>query len=391
MKNFVYNIPTKILFGQGQISKLGKEIKHYGNRVLLLYGKTSIKKIGLYDEILKYLKKDDIQIIELSGVDPNPRLKTVRKGAKLCVENNIDIILAVGGGSTIDCAKAIAAQSKYDGDIWTDLCVNKNFQLLKKALPVASVLTLSATGSEMNGNSVISNMEDGLKLSFSSDLVRPVFSILDPIYTYSVNKYQTAAGIVDIMSHIFEQYFSAETDGYLQNRLAEGVLKTVIKYGSIAYNNPKDYEARANIMWASSLALNGLLTYGKMSTDWATHQMEHELSAKYDITHGIGLAILTPNWMSYVLNESNVHRFVDYANNVWGIYGDDKFETAKKSIKETKKFFKSLNVPTTLSEIGIDSSKFEEMAKNCTKLNTIGSMKNLDSNDILNIFKMSLI
>lgn len=390
MKNFVYDIPTRILFGQGQVSNVGKEVKKHADRVLLLYGKNSIKKNGLYDEVIKFLTEENIEIVELSGVDPNPRIETVREGANLCRKHNLELVLAVGGGSTIDCAKGIAAQAKYHGDIWKDLCVDKNLELLTEALPVASILTLSATGSEMNGNSVLSNMKENLKLGFSSYILRPVFSILDPTYTYSVNKYQTAAGAVDIMSHLFEQYFSPDKKGYLQARIMEGLLKTVIHYAPIAYEKPTDYEARANIMWASSLALNGLTSAGKESTDWATHQIEHELSAKYDITHGVGLGILTPYWMEYVLDKENVHRYVEYANNVWNIFGENDFEVAKEGIIKTREFFDSLDIPSSLTEIGIDSSKFEDMAASVTKCGPIGTMKKLGYKDVLEILTMSL-
>ena len=242
----------------------------------------------------------------------------------------------------------------------------------------------------MNGNSVLSNSKENLKLGFNSYILRPVFSILDPTYTFSVNKYQTAAGAVDIMSHLFEQYFSPDKKGYLQSRIMEGLLKTVIHYAPIAYENPTNYDARANIMWASSLSLNGLTSAGKESTDWATHQMEHELSAKYDITHGVGLGILTPYWMEYVLDKENVHRFVEYANNVWGIFGDDDFQVAKKVITKTREFFNSLDIPSTLTDIGIDSSKFEDMATSATRLGPIGTMKKLEYKDVLEILTMSL-
>ncbi|MGL5204013.1 iron-containing alcohol dehydrogenase [Cetobacterium sp.] len=390
MKNFIYDVPTRVLFGENQVSNVGKEVKKHASKVLLLYGKNSIKKNGLYDEVIKRLRDENIEIIELSGVDPNPRIETVREGAELCRKHHLELVLAVGGGSTIDCAKGIAAQTKYHGDIWQDLCVDKKFHLLTEALPVASILTLAATGSEMNGNSVLSNPSEDLKLGFNSYILRPVFSILDPTYTFTVNKYQTAAGVVDIMSHLFEQYFSPDKKGYLQARMMEGLLKTVIHYGPIAYENPTDYEARANIMWASSLSLNGLTSSGKESTDWATHQIEHELSAKYDITHGVGLGILTPYWMEYVLSEENVHRFVEYANNVWGIFGDDNFEVAQKAIRTTREFFNSLDVPSTLAEIDIDSSKFEEMAAGATRLGAIGTMKKLEFKDVLEILISAL-
>ena len=305
----------------------------------------------------------------------------------VCKRENINLVIAVGGGSTIDCAKAVAAQAKYCGDVWNDLYVKGKLKNLTEALPIAAVLTLAATGSEMNGNTVISNMQENRKIGIGSDLLRPAFSILDPEYTYSVNKYHTAAGVADIMSHIFEQYFSPDHDGYLQNRMMEGLLKTVIHFGPIAYNEPENYEARANLMWASSLALNGMLTYGKVSTDWATHGMEHELSAFYDITHGVGLAILTPAWMEYVLSNETVHRFVEYGENVWGIKNDDPMAAAKEAIEKTREFFKLMNIPSTLREVGIEEKNFEKMAEGAVAFGPLGNMKKLHKNDVLEIFK----
>ena len=389
MKNFVYNIPTKIFFGKGQIKKIGPEILKYGKKVLLVYGKGSIKSNGIYDKAIEILKEYGIEYFELGGVDPNPRTETVYKGAEICKENKIDLILAIGGGSTIDCAKAIGLQSKYEGDFWKDFYIDGKKEFVKEVTPVASILTLAATGSEMNGSTVISNTAVNMKVGFNHPKLKPVFSVEDPEYTYSVSKYQTCAGAIDIMSHLFEQYFSIENDGFLQNRMIEGLLKTIIHYVPIAIENPKDYEARANIMWTSSLALNELVTYGKISTDWATHQIEHQLSAVYDITHGIGLGILTPAWMKYVLSEENIHRFVDYGKNIWNLSGSDK-EIAEKSIEKTKEFFTSLGCPSSLSEINIDDSHFEEMAANAVFRGSVGSMKKLTKEDIVAIYKLAL-
>lgn len=389
MKNFVYNIPTKIFFGKGQIKKIGPEILKYGKKVLLVYGKGSIKSNGIYDKAIEILKEYGIEYFELGGVDPNPRTETVYKGAEICKENKIDLILAMGGGSTIDCAKAIGLQSKYEGDFWKDFYIDGKKEFVKEVTPVASILTLAATGSEMNGSTVISNTAVNMKVGFNHPKLKPVFSVEDPEYTYSVSKYQTCAGAIDIMSHLFEQYFSIENDGFLQNRMIEGLLKTIIHYVPIAIENPKDYEARANIMWTSSLALNELVTYGKISTDWATHQIEHQLSAVYDITHGIGLGILTPAWMKYVLSEENIHRFVDYGKNIWNLSGSDK-EIAEKSIEKTKEFFTSLGCPSSLSEINIDDSHFEEMAANAVFRGSVGSMKKLTKEDIVAIYKLAL-
>ena len=389
MKNFVYNIPTKIFFGKGQIKNIGPEILKYGKKVLLVYGKGSIKSNGIYDKAIEILKEYGIEYFELGGVDPNPRTETVYKGAEICKENKIDLILAMGGGSTIDCAKAIGLQSKYEGDFWKDFYIDGKKEFVKEVTPVASILTLAATGSEMNGSTVISNTAVNMKVGFNHPKLKPVFSVEDPEYTYSVSKYQTCAGAIDIMSHLFEQYFSIENDGFLQNRMIEGLLKTIIHYAPIAIENPKDYEARANIMWTSSLALNELVTYGKISTDWATHQIEHQLSAVYDITHGIGLGILTPAWMKYVLSEENIHRFVEYGKNIWNLSGSDK-EIAEKSIEKTKEFFTSLGCPSSLSEINIDDSHFEEMAANAVFRGSVGSMKKLTKEDIVAIYKLAL-
>lgn len=390
MKNFNYNIPTKVLFGRGKVNEVGKEAKRYGDKVLLVYGKGSVKKSGLFDIVVESLKKSGIHIYELPNIDPNPRIDSVYAGAELCRKMGINLIIAMGGGSVIDCSKAIAAQANYCGDVWQDLYVEQKLNTLTSALPVASILTLAATGSEMNGNSVISNMHTNQKLAIGHDLLRPVFSILDPEYTFTVNQYHTAAGVVDILSHLFEQYFTPDHEGYLQNRMMEAMMKTVIEYGPIAYNKLDDYEARANLMWTSSLALNGMVTYGKVSTDWATHGMEHELSAFYDITHGVGLGILTPYWMKYVLSGENVHRFVEYGKNVWNLDGENDMEIANKAIDKTREFFSSLGIPSTLKEVGIDESKLDKMAEQATMFGALGSMKKLYKEDVLAIYKMAL-
>ena len=330
MESFNYSIKTEIYFGKGKISNLGDILLKYGKSVLLVYGGGSIKKIGLYDKAKEILNKNNIKCIELSGVEPNPRIDTVRKGVNLVRENNIDIILPIGGGSTIDCAKAISGASFYDGDPWD--IVKDPKKIPNKIIPIVSILTLAATGSEMDPFAVISNMDTNEKLGLSNENLRPVASILDPEYTYSVPKSQTAAGTCDIMSHVFEAYFTRKDDAYLQDRMAEAVLKTCIEYGIVAYNDPENYDARANLMWASSLAINGLLSCGKDNTAWSVHPIEHELSAYYDITHGVGLAILTPHWMRFVLNDNTVDKFVKFGINVWDIDKTlPKYEIAKFS------------------------------------------------------------
>lgn len=387
MKNFHYSIKTDIHFGKGAIENLPNEIKKYGKKVLLVYGGGSIRKIGLYDKVLDLLNENNIKCIEISGVEPNPRIDTVRRGVRFVKSDKIDVILPIGGGSTIDCAKAISAGSFYDGDPW-DLIVDSS--KIKKVLPIISVLTLAATGSEMDAGAVISNLETREKLGFGHPDLRPKASILDPEYTYTVPKNQTAAGTADIMSHILEVYFSKNEGAYLQDRMCEALLKTCIHYGPIAYRDGENYEARANLMWASSLAINGLLSNGK-SGAWSVHPIEHELSAYYDITHGVGLAILTPNWMEYVLDNTTIEKFVQYGINVWDIDKSlDKEEIAKKSIEKTREFFKSLEIPSSLKEININDEHFEEMAEHCVRKGIIDGYKPLDKDSIIQIFKSSL-
>lgn len=387
MNNFEYSVPTKVFFGKGQIARLGEAVSLIGTRALLVYGGGSIKRMGLYDTVISQLQENNIPVFELSGVEPNPRIESVREGVRICREKEIDVILAVGGGSSIDCAKVVAAGACYDGDAW-DLVIHP--EKIKKALPLVSVLTLSATGSEMNGNAVISDMSKNDKFGTGGELLKPKISFLDPEYTYSVPKNQTAAGTADIMSHVFEQYFNLVPGTFLQSRLAESILKTCIKYGSIAVKDPGDYEARSNLMWASSLALNGLLSYGA-DVAWTVHPMEHELSAFYDITHGVGLAILTPNWMKYVLNDRTVDKFVEYGMNVWGIAPQgDKFEIANQAIEKTREFFSELGIPATLREVGISEEKLELMAKKAATMGLEQAFVPLDAKDVLAIFKASL-
>jgi len=382
MLNFNYFISTEIIFGQGQISTLSDKIKNY-RRILFIWGGGSIKRIGLYEKVIDALK--DKIYFELSGIKPNPRLSSVKKGIAICREEDIDFILAVGGGSVIDCSKAIAAGVPYQGDVW-DLFMKK--ATIEKALPIGTVLTLAATASEMNASAVISNEEAQQKVSITSNLLRPKFSILDPSYTMTVPELHTAAGIVDIMSHVFEQYFDSTKAAYLQDRLAEGIIKTCIKYGPTVLENPNDYEARANIMWAGSLALCGLLLSGKQG-DFASHKIAHAIGALYDLTHGVILAILFPNWMKYVM-EQDIDKFAEYAQNVWNIpERGDKKGMAHLGIEKTREFFCSLGMPMRLSEVNIHEEAFEEIATTAADFGTIGNLKKLSKEDILNILKLS--
>lgn len=385
MQNFIYDIPTKVYFGKDQIQHLHTILGEYGKKALLVYGGGSIKGNGIYDAILKEAEVSATSIVELSGVEANPQLGTVKRGIKIARGVQADVILAVGGGSSIDCAKAIAAGVYYDGDPW-DFVIDES--KITKALPIISVLTIAATGSEMDHISVISNIETQEKIGMRHPLLRPKVSIMDPTYTFSVSKYQSASGTADIMSHVMESYFSKE-EAYLQDQFAESLLKTCIEFGVTAYNTPDHYEARANLMWASSWAINDLLKLGK-PVAWSVHPIEHQLSAVYDITHGVGLAILTPHWMEYVLNDSTVEKFATLARNVWGVEDcEDQFKVARAGIERLKAFYHQLELPTTLSQLDIDETHFEAMAAKCEPALKDAYVA-LSKEDIIKIYKASL-
>lgn len=388
MLNFDYYIPTKIFFGKGQLSKLGPEMKRYGDSVLIVYGGGSIKKTGLYDQVLEMLRENGISWQELSGVEPNPRVASVRAGAALCKEHSLQMVLAVGGGSSIDCAKYVAAAANYDGDAW-DLSIDKS--KIQKVLPVFSVLTLAATGSEMDCGGVITNPETYEKIGGGVAEQRPKASVLDPTYTFTVPANQTAAGTADIMSHTMETYFNRTQGTYFQDRVAESILKTCIHYGPIAMREPDNYEARANLMWASSWAINDFLADGKANV-WTVHPIEHELSAFYDITHGVGLAILTPRWMRYVLRDETLQKFVEYGVNVWGISPDkDPYAIANEAIDRTAAFFfEELGMPSTLTELGIGDENFERMAKKVRQVALDDGFVRLTWQDVVEIYKACL-
>ncbi|MCP4399991.1 MAG: iron-containing alcohol dehydrogenase [bacterium] len=381
MLDFLFHTPTKIFFGKNQLNMLGEDILSFGQDILLLYGKGSIKKNGVFDAVIAQLKKHGIHYVELGGVDPNPRISTVREGARLCRENNLKLILAVGGGSTIDCAKAISFAACYDGDPW-DFWAGKTD--VTRTLPIGTVLTLAATGSEMNKGTVITNADTEEKRGKSSPLFFPKFSILDPTLTFSVPPLQTAAGVVDIMTHVYESYFSPVTTAFLQDSFAEGIVRTCIKYGPVALREPDNYEARANLMWAGSMALNGVVARGK-TFDGTLHGVEHAISGLYDLTHGVGLAILAPQWFEYVLDEHTLAKFVRFAKHVWGVEGADDGETARMGIEQTKAFYKSLEIPLTLAEVGIGSDRFDEILDRSLGGKTLGVFKKLNRQDLLAI------
>ena len=386
MNNFTFQIPTEVFFGKGQLANLGKAVRQYSSKVLLVYGGGSIKRSGLYDEVQAVCKEYGITAVELAGVEPNPRIETVRAGVELCKKHNLDGILAVGGGSVIDCAKIISAGAKYDGDAW-DLVLNGS--LVKETLPLFTVVTIAATGSEMDRFAVISNMATNEKIGSFSPLYYPKVSILDPAYTFSVPKNQTAAGTADIMSHVIDRYFHNVPAAYLQDRLAEAILKTCIHYGPIAYHEPDNYEARANLMWASSLAIDNITWRGNEVVP-TLHPLEHELSAFYDITHGVGLAILTPHWMRYILSDSTVDKFAIYGVNVWGIdASQDRYDIARQAIDKTAAFYASMDIPTTLREVGINDEKIGLMAEKAAK-RLKASYVPLTAGDAAAIFRAAL-
>ena len=390
MNAFVYDIATKVYFGENQLEHLGKELAVYGNKVLICYGGGSIKKNGLFDKVIAEVEKAGLNFFELSGIEPNPRVASVNQGARICKNEDIDVILAIGGGSVIDCAKFIAAAAFYDGDAW-DIMTMK-FKPVK-ALPILDISTLSATGSDMDAGGVISNPDTKDKIGFSiPNLLQPKVSFLDPTLTYSVNKYQTACGSADILSHIIESYFVPQNDSmYMLDKIKEGLMKTVIKYAPIALKEPNNYEARANLQWAASWAINGF-TGALQNCGWSCHPMEHELSAFYDITHGLGLAILTPRWMKYILDETTVDRFYEYGVNVFDLDSSlSKMDVAKESIKLTESFlYGTLGLKSTLGEVDIDDTNFSIMAQKACQGSILPGFKPLTQEDIEKIFVMCL-
>ena len=358
MQNFDYMTPTRLIFGRDAIAKLPEVMTQFGKKILLTYGGGSIKKIGLYQKVLEMLKGYDI--VELPGIQPNPKYDpSVLDGVRLCKEHNVDVILSVGGGSVLDCSKAIAAGAKYDGDPW-DLISYK--VKAKAALPIVDILTLAATGSEYDCGGVISRTETNDKIGYIDPLLFPVVSILDPVYTFTVSKKQTAAGIADAMNHTIEQYF-VEDSTLLNDGFCESMLRSLMANGRKCLENPEDYTARAEMMLACTYGCNGILALGNSYSGWPCHGIEHALSAYYDITHGEGLAIITPRWMRHILSERTMNRFVKYGINVFGIDPTlPKQEIAGKAIDATYEFFESINIPMHLREVGIDDSRIDEMA-----------------------------
>ncbi|MED4172760.1 iron-containing alcohol dehydrogenase [Halalkalibacterium halodurans] len=387
MNPFMFKNPTKLVFGVDQTNQLEHELTHVGKNVLLVYGGGSIKRNGLYDRVLEQLERAGKAVIELSGVEPNPRLTTVQKGIDLCKAQNIEFILAVGGGSVIDATKAIAAGAKYDGDVW-DIITKKT--TAEDALPFGTILTLAATGSEMNANSVITNWETNQKIGWSSSHVYPMFSILDPKNTVTVPKDQTIYGIVDMMSHVLESYFHPVSNTPLQDRMCEAVLQTVIETGPKLVNDLESLEYRETILYCGTMALNGVLSMGARG-DWATHNIEHAVSAVYDIPHAGGLAILFPHWLTYSLDQK-IERHVQLATRVFGVDPSGKSEEAiaHEGIERLSAFWTELGAPNRLADYDIDDSQVERMAEIATEQGELGNFKLLKKQDVANILTAAL-
>lgn len=357
MENFVFYPRTKYVFGRGVENQVAEQLLTFEmKKPLIVYGKGSVIKSGLLDRVKKSLENAGIEYAELGGVQPNPVDSKVYEGIELAKKAGIDSLLAVGGGSTIDTAKAIAAAMPYDGDFWDFYCGTP----VTRALPVGVVLTIPAAGSEGSGNTVITKLNGLQKRGMGSDCLRPRFSLLNPELTFSLPPYQTAAGITDMFAHLMERYFSNTKGVELTDRLGEGVMKAIIEEAPKVMSNPQDYDARANIMWSGTMAHNGLTGCGRID-DWATHGLEHELSAVYDVTHGAGLAVMFPAWLTYAA-KGNPGKIAQFARRVFDIVEDDDTKAAEKGIEALKKFFTSIGMPVNMKQLGIENPDIKLLA-----------------------------
>lgn len=386
MRDFTYYTPTKVFFGKGKEKEVGAIIKEYGyTKIMMQYGKESIKKSGLYDVVMKSLNANGIDVVEMGGVEPNPKLDFVREAVKVAKENKVEMILAVGGGSVIDSCKATAAAVYNNCDAW-DFCTRK--VVPEGALPVGCILTLAAAGSEMSASAVITNMELNLKRGFGTEYNRCLFAIMNPELTYTVSKYQTACGVVDIMAHTMERYFVDCDPTDITDRIAESVLKAVISAGRTLMDNPENYDARANMMWASSLSHNNLTGCGRENF-LAVHQLEHAVSGEYDfVAHGAGLAVLFPAWGRYIYHKKP-ERFAQFARRVWDVTEEDDLKAALMGIEKMEEFFRFIGMPLTLREFGIPENSLERLADLCTfgKTRTIKSYAELGFEEIKEIYQ----
>jgi alcohol dehydrogenase YqhD (iron-dependent ADH family) len=386
MENFRFHNSTEIIFGKETEDSVGGEVKKYADTVLLHYGGDTIKKIGLYEKVIRSLKNEGIKYFELSGVEPNPTLKKIYEGIKICRDNDIKFILAIGGGSVIDSAKAIALGVPFEGDVW-DFFMGKAKP--KDAIALGVILTVPAAGSESSVVTVIKNEKTLMKKGLHCHMMLPKFAILNPELTFSISAFQTACGAADILAHVMERYFTQTKKADLTDRLCEGTMRCVIENTPIVLANPKDYDSRAEIMWASTIAHNGILGTGRVE-DWGSHKLGHELGAVYGVAHGASLAVIFPAWMKYVY-KYNIKRFVQFADRVWGIdpcFGTEE-EVALKGIGSLVQFHREIMLPVTLKELGITDDRFAEMAEKELQWGTIGNFVKLNKEDIINIFKIA--
>lgn len=386
MKNFTFHNETKIEFGKECYKKLPEQLKNDGvNRILMVYGRSSIKKIGLYDQIINDLKENNIEVVELSGVKPNPVLSKVKEGLKIFKEEKAQAILAVGGGSVIDTSKAISAGYYFDGNIW-DLFAKK-FPV-KEGLPIYTILTLSATGSEMNGNAVITNEETKQKWDISSKALYPEVSYIAPELQFSLPRSQTINGAVDAISHVMEFYFDTTPRTEIQDSLAEGIIKTVIKSTETLIEDPEDYQCRAALAWGATLALNGLLGTGKQGGDWSSHMIEHGLSAITDIAHGKGLAIIIPAFLEFSKNKI-MDKLDRFAERIFGIDTGSKGYDSDLAIKALKDWYRKIGQPVKLKEIDLEKDKIEVIAKNASQISPFGQIQQMNEKEILEVLKIA--
>lgn len=392
MDNFIFHIPTKVYFGKGEIRNLGPAVMEAGaSRVLLVYGEGSIKRNGIYQQVVDALNGAGVGFVELSGIRPNPRVETVMEGARICKEKNIDMVLGVGGGSTADAAKAIAAAATYDGNVMDLL---KYRTEVSNPLKIGVVMTFAGTGSEMDCGGVISAGEANKKHILVHESLYPAFSILDPEYTFSVSKDQTAAGVADVLSHLMEQYFHSAPGTDVQDGMNEGIMKAVIKHGRIVVNEPKNYDSRAIIFWASSMALAGFqFRLGKKPFKYPVHYMGHELSSRYDMTHGVSLALLTPAWMKHTLDNASKYMpmFASFARNVFGIDRVEDIRAAHMGIDELIKFYEDIGLPSSLQEVGVKPGDLEFMANKATESGPIGILSAIGKDEAYDIFKRAYL
>jgi alcohol dehydrogenase YqhD (iron-dependent ADH family) len=388
MENFEFRNPTKILFGRGTEEKVGDEVAAYSKNILLHFGGGSIKVSGLYDRVTASLKKAGITWIELGGVKPNPRLSLVYEGIKLCKEHKLGLILAVGGGSVIDSAKSIAMGALIEGDVW-DFYLGKGAPVA--ALPVGTVLTIPAAGSEASTGTVITNEAGWLKRAVNSELIYPRFSILNPELAFSLPKFQVACGTADIMAHLMERYFTNVSHVAFTDRLLEATMKTIISQAPLVLSNPQDYDAWSELMWAGTIAHNNLLNTGRVG-DWASHDIEHEISGIYDVAHGAGLAVIFPAWMKYVFLH-DLNRFVQWSVRVWNVEMDvfNPEAVARAGIEKMEAFFRSLGLGTKLADLGVQGDHIDEMAGKCTDGNTrtVGNFVKLDREAVRRILLLA--